>query len=258
MWGAIIGDIAGSIYEYDQITKGVSPVSIETLIQEKSFYSDDTILTIAVMDAILNDKNYSHYLRKYGRQYKNYKPQGVPFFDSTFSPRFQSWIQSDEIGTNIGNGAMMRISSVGYLFDTEEDVRENAKNATIPSHHSQEAIECATTIALIIFYARKGYTKEQIIEKLHLKIEYKPFTEFNGTCYKTIGNFLYAVFTSNSYEEALKKVISYGGDTDTDGSIVGGMAEAFFGVDEQLILAAKEKLPIELLQVVEKAYQRIK
>lgn len=256
MWGAIIGDMAGSIYEFTQIKK-ISPVQVETLIQKESYFSDDTILTIAILDAILHNQDYGFYLRKYGKAFKNYKPEYETFL-GPFSPNFMKWVDSDEIGNNIGNGAMMRISSVGYMFNTEEEVRENAKKATIPSHNSQEAIECATTIALIIFYARKGYSKEQIIDQLQLSFEYTPFQEFNGTCYKTIDNCLYAVFHSNNYEEAVKKVLSYGGDTDTNACIVGAMAEALYGVDDELIALAKQKLPQEFIEILEQGYSKTK
>ena len=98
-----------------------------------------------------------------------------PYFNTLFSPNLIKWSESNKEGISHGNGAMMRISSVGYLFDTEEDVIKNARLATIPSHNSKEAIDSATTIALIIFYLRKGLSKEELFNKLNLKVEYKSF-----------------------------------------------------------------------------------
>lgn len=254
MWGAVIGDIAGSTFEYEQI-KGIKPVKITQTIHDNGFFSDDTILTIAILDAIENDKNYEKYLRIYGNRYAMYKPDFTPYFKTSFAPSFIKWLKNEREGNSIGNGAMMRISPVGYMFDSEEEVRKNSRLATIPSHNSEEAIKCSETIALIIYYARNGFNKNEIIDKLNIKLQYKPFETFNSTCSTTIDNCLFALFTSNSFEESINKVISYGGDTDTNACIVGSMAEAIFGIDQKLIKKAKSKIPKEFINVLEKAYK---
>jgi len=257
MWGAVIGDLAGSIYEYGQVKK-ISKIDIKNLIDKNAFISDDTILTIAIIDAILNTKDYEKYLKEYATKYMNSIPKGIPYFEKMFSPGFSNWVNGKAEGKSIGNGAMMRISGVGYLFDSEEDIILNSKLATIPSHNNQISIESATMIALIIYYARVGLTKEEIINKLNIELKYVPFKEFNMTCESTIDNCLYAVFTSNSFEESIKKIISFGGDTDTNGAIVGSMAEALFGIDQAIIDEAKEKLPDEFNKVLTKAYRKVK
>ena len=256
MWGAIIGDLAGSIYEYDQI-KSIKGIVPKEIIQDNSFFSDDTILTIAILDSIIKKGNYEHFLREYGKKYTNYKPNFKPYFETSFSPGFIKWVNKEKEGNSIGNGAMMRISPIGYMFDSEREVIENTKLATIPSHNSYEAIECSKIIALIIYYARNGYDKNKIIEKLDVKLEYKPFKKFNVTCNQTINNCLYALFTSNSFEESIKKVISYGGDTDTNACIVGSMAEALYGIDSELIEKAKKKIPKEFIDVLDLGYKII-
>ena len=152
MFGAIIGDLAGSIYEFEQI-KSVHSVDINNLIEKESFFSDDTILTIAILDAILSKEDYGDKLKEYGRKYEKYKPNYKPYFATTFSPGFSKWVNGDYIGTSSGNGAMMRVGPVGYLFNSEKDVLENARLATIPSHNDETAIKYAQTVALIIFYA---------------------------------------------------------------------------------------------------------
>lgn len=251
MYGAIIGDLAGSIYEYNQ-TKEIKSISIDKIINEKSFYSDDTILTIAIADAILNGRKYSEYLRQYVRLYSSYKPKFEPYFKTSFSPGLIKWSKSNNIGTSIGNGAMMRISPVGFMFNKEEDVVENAKLATIPSHNSEEAILAATKIALIIFYLRKGLSLEEIYNGLGIKIKFTPFTKFNTTCNETIDNCLYVLYNSNSFNDAIKKAILLGGDTDTNACIVGSMAEAIYGIDRELINMANDKLPNEFVKVLKK------
>lgn len=258
MYGAIIGDIAGSIYEFDQM-KGVKKLKINSnLIPSNGFYSDDSILTIAIADAILNNKNYGKYLKKYGNEFLNYKPDFNPYFETIFSPSFTNWTLGNSNGTSLGNGAMMRISPVGFLFNTEEDVRKNARLATIPSHNSNDAIECATTIALIIFYSRKGYSKEEIINTLNLKFDYKDFKKFNYESRDTIDNCLYAFFNSYDFEDAIRKIISYGGDTDTNACIVGSMAEAMYGVPNELICEVNKKIPKQFIKVLDKSYKHIK
>lgn len=249
MYGAIIGDLAGSIYEYKQ-TKEIKNIEIDNLIDEASFYSDDTILTIAIADAILHDKNYDEYLKKYIKKYSNYKPNFKPYFKTPFSPSLIKWANSDSNGESIGNGAMMRISPVGYLFNTEEEIIENSRLATIPSHNSKEAVDCATKIALIIFYLRRGLTLEEIYDKLSIKTNLTPFTQFNTTCRKTIDNCLYTLYHSNSFEDAIKKTIFLGGDTDTNACIVGSMAEALYGIDNELIEKANSKIPKEFVKVL--------
>jgi len=213
---------------------------------------------MAIMDAILNDKDYNKYLRKYINDYSKYEPDFKPYFKTTFSPNLMKWASTNTIGNSAGNGAMMRISPVGYLFDTEKEIIENARLATIPSHNSPEAITCATKIALIIFYLRKGLSKEEVYNKLQIKLNYKPFIKFNLTCNETIDNCLYVLYNSNSFEDAIKKAIYLGGDTDTNACIVGSMAEALYGISDDLKEETNNKIPSEFKKVLSKAYSQIK
>ena len=142
---------------------------------------------------------------------------------------------------------------MGYLFNTEKEVIENAREATIPSHNSQQAISSATQIALIIFYLRNGISKECVCNKLNINPKYEPFKKFNSTCSETIDNCLYALFESTSFEDAIKRTISMGGDTDTNACIVGSMAEALYGIDSNLIELANNKLPDEFIKTLRKS-----
>ena len=255
MYGAIIGDLAGSIYEYEQVKK-IKPVKINNIIEDSSFYSDDTILTIAIIDAILNDKNYDKYLRKYINDYKDYKPNFNPYFKTPFSSNLIKWSNSNSTGNSHGNGAMMRISPIGYMFNSEKEIIENAKLATIPSHNSKEAIESATTIALMIYYFRTGLSKDEVYKKLNIKLNYKPFEKFNTTCEETIDNCLYIFYYSNNFEDAIRKTIMMGGDTDTNACIVGSLAESFYGIDNNLKEQAENKLPNEFVKILRKYNRR--
>lgn len=257
MYGAIIGDLAGSIYEYDQ-TKRITPIKMNRIIEKNSFFSDDTILTIAILDAILNDRDYDKYLKKYIKEYSNYKPDFHPYFKSSFSPNTLKCINNNVQGISNGNGAMMRISPIGYMFDTEKGVIENSKLATIPTHNSIEAIEKATTIALMIFYFRSGLTKEAVFKKLNIVPRYKPFERFNITCNETIDNCLYTIYNSNSFEESIRNTLLMGGDTDTNACIVGSIAESLYGIDNNLIKEANSKIPKEFVRTLKKSYTRRK
>ena len=257
MYGAIIGDLAGSIYEYEQ-TKKVSRVKVNNLIEDDSFFSDDTVLTIAILDAILNRSNYGYYLKTYIGKYYKQVPQDREYFDYLFSPGLMRWYKSDNIGESYGNGAMMRISPIGYLYNDEQTIKTNVCLATTTSHNTKEAVDAATKIALIIYYARCGMKKEDIINKLDLDVRYKPFEQFNTSCHETINNVIYAAFVNTSFESSIKEVISYGGDTDTNACITGSIAEALYGIDENLIKAANKKLPAEFVTKLEKGYAKIK
>ena len=251
MYGAIIGDLAGSIYEFDQ-TKEIKKVKVDKLINKQSFYSDDTILTIAILDAIKNDKNYSKYLKQYINKYKDYKPNFSPYFKTIFSSDLIEWACGDYSNNSIGNGAMMRISPIGYMFNSEEEIIKNARLATIPSHNTKQSVDCATIIALMIYYFRNGMSKKECFLKLHVLPNYEKFEKFNKTCYETINNCLTAIFYSNGFEDAIKKVLLMGGDTDTNACIVGSVAEALYGIDEELKFEAEKKLPSEFVKVLKK------
>lgn len=254
MLGAIYGDKAGSIYEYEQ-TKNIKPINIDKLILENSFYSDDTIETIAIIDAIINKKDYEKTLKEYILAYENYKPDYRPYFKTSFSPNTIKWAKGIGNSNSVGNGAMMRISPVGYLFDTEEEVIKNTVLVTKTSHNSELAIENAKIIALMIFYFRKGLTKEEVYKKLNLKIDYIPFTKFNMICEETIGNCLYVIYNSKSFSDAIRKTLLLGGDTDTNACIVGSVAEAIYGMKKHEKEDAVKGLPNNFIKILKKVYK---
>lgn len=254
MLGAIYGDKAGSTYEFEQL-KDIKPIVAEKLILPNSFYSDDTIETIAVIDAIINNKDYEQSLREYILNNIEYKPNYTPYFKTSFSPGTIKWAKGIGRNDSIGNGAMMRISPVGYLFDSENDVIENARLATIPSHNSAEAIESATSIALMIFYFRNGLTKAEVFRKLNLLSKYEPFIKFNTTCKETLGNCLYAIYNSFSFEDAIRRTLLMGGDTDTNCCIVGSVAESLYGMSEMQKEETIAGLPDEYVKILKRVYK---
>ena len=253
MWGAIIGDLSGSIYEFGQ-TKKIESIRPKELIDSNAFFSDDSILTVAIANAIQTDGDYEKYLRQYGKIYQNYSPSFKPYFKNSFSPGFTKWLNSDNQGNSTGNGALMRISPIGFCCSTEDEVKKNAILATIPSHNSKEAIVYSTLVALIIFYGKNGVPKSEILKKLNIKLKYNKFDKFNTTCSQTFDNCIFSAFTSNNFNESIYKILSFGGDTDTNACITGAIAESLYGITPALIKQAQNYIPHQFVEVIKKEY----
>ncbi len=253
MYGAIIGDLAGSTYEFEQ-TKNIKPIRTNEIITKDSFFSDDSILTMAILQSILKHEDYETNLKKYTLSYLDYKPNFEPYFKNSFSPGFIKWTKGEKDGNSNGNGAMMRISPVGYMFNTEEEVKENCYKATKCSHNTKEAIAASTLVTLTIFYARKGLNKKQIQEKLNLNYKDRKLERFNTSCADTIDICFYSLFSANNFKDAIKLTLEHGGDTDTNCCIVGSMAEALYGIDEDLIKECNKHIPDNFKEKLTQAY----
>lgn len=260
MFGAIIGDIAGSIYEvlevkeiknghrsYEERIKILDP-SVDLFLEDASC-TDDSILTCAISHTILNSKgNYGKYLRKYGLREVD---SGVDKYGrSRFGKGFVSWLEGDYQGNSYGNGAAMRIGPVGYLFDTIEEVKENARLATIPSHNHSDAIKGAEAVAVTIFLLRNGYSKEEVYK--YVKDNYYDLdfdleelqrnNKFSSESSVTVPQALFVFFQAEGFEDSIRKAISIGGDTDTIACIVGSISEAYYGVPDELKKSASKYL----------------
>lgn len=266
MLGAIIGDLAGSVYEYPEVKTGIDLerrkeiLTKDNIIDSNSFYSDDTILTLAILNSILNDISYEENLKKYGLKYYKQVPKDIPYFEYLFSPGFVKWCKGAD-GKSYGNGALMRISPVAYLFNTKEEILAEAEKATIPSHNTKETLEAVRKMVLVIYYARRGLTLteiKKIIPYEKYDIDYlRENYLFDGT-YNVINPCLSILFDSVDFEDAIRKIISIGGDTDTNACIVGAMAEAIFGIPNDLKNQALEKLPYDFQRDLEEGYQKVR
>jgi len=249
MLGAIAGDIIGSPYEFRNIKK----TDFE-LFSHASRFTDDTILTIAIADSILNNKNYVSTLKEYGRRYA--------FGD--YGVGFSKWLNSESLEpyNSFGNGSAMRVSPVGFAFDTIEKVREEAKRSAEATHNHPEGIKGAEAVASAIFFARKGYEKDQIKDYIEDNFGYvldesldgiRQYYTFDETCQGTVPQAIIAFLESDNYEDAIRKAVSIGGDSDTVACIVGGIAQAYYRKIPMFIVdETKKRLPIELLSVVNK------
>lgn len=224
MLGAIIGDIIGSTYEFRNTDNyDFDPFPL------KSDFTDDSVLTVAVADAILNGKEYGTTIKQYALDYPG-RGYGV---------WFNQWLHLDNPKpyNSFGNGSAMRVSPVGWAFDSlGETIKEAEKSAAV-THNHPEGRKGAKVVAAAIFLARTGHDKKDIktfIEKsysynLSRKLaEIKPFYSFNESCQKTVPEALICFLESADFEDAIRKAIWLGGDSDTLACITGGIAEAYY------------------------------
>jgi ADP-ribosylglycohydrolase len=249
MIGAIIGDIIGSAYEWNNVKIKDFP-----FFGHNTDYTDDTVMTIAVADKILNNKCYLDVFKEYGRAYP-YPGYGGLFFQ---------WLMSDDNKpyNSFGNGSAMRVSPIGFAFDTPEMVLEEAKKSAEVTHNHPEGIKGAQAVAYAIFLARKGNSKIVIrdtIEKafgydLHWTTEeIRPRYQFDPSCQGTVPEAIIAFLESTCFEDAIRNAVSLGGDSDTLACIAGGIAQAFYKkIPDELIDCAFKYLPGEFITLINK------
>jgi ADP-ribosylglycohydrolase len=254
MIGAIAGDIIGSVYEHRPIKTKDFP-----LFDPRCRFTDDSVLTIAVADSILNDRPYRESIREIGRKYPN-AGYGATFIQWLLNPDpqpYNSW----------GNGSAMRVSPVGFAFSTEEDVLINARKSAEISHNHPEGIKGAQATALAIYLARTTHDKKEIRKQISQRFEYdlnrrlddiRPGYSFDISCQGTVPEAIISFLESESYEDAVRNAISLGGDSDTLACITGGIAEAFYGeIPAEIRRKVEELLPLDLWKIIEEFYGKI-
>jgi len=225
MLGAVAGDIIGSVYEGQPIKTTEFP-----LFQERSRFTDDTVLTLAIAQAILEDGNYGQKLKQFGRKYPR----------AGYGAHFYQWIFQDEIKpyNSWGNGSAMRVSPVGFAFDEESTVLQEARRTAEVSHNHPQGIAGAQATALSVYLARRGETKATIRREISQRFNYdldrsvmeiRPSYSFDVSCQGSVPEAIVAFLDSEDYEDAVRKAISLGGDSDTLACIAGGIAHAFYG-----------------------------
>lgn len=247
MLGAIIGDIVGSIYEWNNIkTKDFN------LFSKKCFFTDDTVMTVAVADAIMNggkSENYIESMKLWGKSYLN-RGYGGAFYKwliSNSSEPYNSW----------GNGSAMRVSPCGWVAKLDIPIEEGlkqtedlAKASAEVTHNHPEGIKGAQAAAAAIFYMRHGKSKNAVNEykeilKDYIQNKYKyelqytideirPTYTFNESCQGTVPQAIISFLESNDFEDAIRNAISLGGDSDTLAAITGSIAEAAYGIPEDI------------------------
>ncbi|NLJ56350.1 MAG: ADP-ribosylglycohydrolase family protein [Firmicutes bacterium] len=248
MLGAIAGDIIGSVYE----RQNVKTTDFE-LFAPGSTFTDDTVLTVAVAECILKSKNFATTIKTYGRRYPH----------AGYGLAFREWLASDSLlpYNSFGNGAAMRVSPVGFAYNTLEKVLAEAKNSAKVTHNHPEGIKGAQVTAAAVFLARKGTGKEEIKQYLTQQFGYnleqtldeiRPQYSFDASCQGSVPQAVRAFLESTDYEDAVRKAISLGGDSDTIACITGGIAQAYYRkIPPFIIKKAKKLLAPELWEIVE-------
>ena len=251
MLGAIVGDIVGSVYEFDNHRSKDFP-----LFRKGSHFTDDTILTIATADALMGDKDFATRYREYGRKYP-----------SSYGGFFRRWIHDETAGpyNSFGNGSAMRVSPVAWAFDTEEEVLAMAEATAIVTHNHPEGIKGAQATALAVFWARKGKAQQLIVREIEKKFGYdistpideiREYYEFDVTCQGTVPEALRCYLEADGFEDTIRNAISIGGDSDTLAAIAGGFAEATWGVPEEIGSQALGRLDADLLDTYQEFLRR--
>lgn len=250
MLGAIIGDICGSVYEWKPY-KTARPDEIP-LINKESTFTDDSVLSVATAEAILLQQDYGAAYQKWGRRYPN----------AGYGGSFYHWMFNDspEPYNSWGNGSAMRISPVGWAFETLEETLAEAKRSAEVTHNHVEGIKGAQSVAAAIFMARNGADKQEIKCYIETSFGYdlNRSTQdiwsvyfFDVSCQGSVPESIIAFLESRDYEHAIKIAISLGGDSDTMACIAGGIAEAYYGdIPQSLVDFAEQKLKGELLDLV--------
>ena len=233
MIGAIVGDIVGSVYEWNNIKTKDFP-----LFRNDCFFTDDTVMTLAIAEGLMNGGGADAYIqamKRLGRMYP----------DAGYGGRFSGWLFSDDTEpyNSWGNGSAMRVSPVGWWFDSLEETEKAAAVSSAVTHDHIEGIKGAQATAAAIFLARNGSTKQEIKAYIEETYEYdlsrtldeiRPNYKFNESCMETVPEAIIAFLESDSFEDAIRNAISLGGDSDTLAAITGSIAEAAYGVPEDI------------------------
>ena len=257
MLGAIIGDISGSKYEFDNVRNENLDI-----LDRDCFFTDDTVCTIACMDWLLhaeekNETTATNYLKKWTTKYPH----------SGYGGRFMGWILSNNPKPygSYGNGSAMRISPVAMYASNVGELINLTNIFTNITHNHPEGMKGALTISSCVYMALRGYKKEQIFRYAIQEypeiasFEYKKLQmtyRFDETCQGSVPQAIYCFLISNSFEDCIKKTIGIGGDCDTTAAMSGAIAEAFYGISQAIVEKSKSFLKPEMVDIVNEFYAK--
>lgn len=257
MYGAILGDMIGSPYEFDRGNKSKD----FPLFSPKSKYTDDTVMTIAVAEVFLDNdlmmdeatirQRLTESMQRYGKLYPR----------AGYGGMFRHWLKRDDPQPygSYGNGSAMRVSSVAWLFDDLGLVRLMARLSAEVTHNHPEGIKGAEATAAAIFLARTGSTKAEIKAYIESQFGYdlsrtcdeiRPTYHHVESCQETVPEAITAFLEGESFEDVIRTAVSLGGDCDTLTCIAGAIAEGFYGVPEELRAECWKRLPEGLREVL--------
>lgn len=251
--GAIAGDVIGSFYEWNR-TKDTD----FRLFTTSSKFTDDTVMTVVNADWLLTNDKLWVIMQNYGNRYPH----------AGYGGMFRSWLRAEEPKpyNSFGNGSAMRVSPVGWAFDTLEDTLQAARQSAEVTHNHPEGVKGAQATAACIFMARTGRSKHEIKEYIEQTFGYdlnrtcdeiRPSYLMNVTCQGSVPESIIAFLESTDFESAIRLAVSLGGDADTMGAITGGIAEAYYGgVPGHIKKEVLKRLPNEFIDVMQKFYQK--
>jgi ADP-ribosylglycohydrolase len=252
MIGVIAGDVIGSVHEYIATKSYDFP-----LFDDRSRFTDDTVLTVATAYAILNGIPYEQAYRDFGRRYPK----------SGYGGQFYQWLMADDPRPydSWGNGSAMRVAPVGFAFDSVDAVLREAEKSAVVTHNHPEGVKGAQSTALAVFRARTGAAKEEIRDELSRRFDYdlgrtvaeiRPTYAFDVSCQGSVPESIITFLDSRDVEDAIRLAISMGGDADTMAAIAGGIAHAYYrDVPSSIVQEVRGRLPAEFLEVVD-AFER--
>jgi len=245
MLGAIAGDIVGSVFEFDNLRDQDFP-----LFAEGAAFTDDTVLTVALAEALLHGGDYAEAMKRW---YARYPEVG---YGGRFRHRAQGYRRGPY--NRGGDGPATRVSAVGWAFDELETVLDQAAGSAAPTHNHPEGIRAAQTVAGAIFLARWGGDKAEIRRLCERRFGYdvgepvdslREHCRLTGFCQGTVPPAVRAFLEAESFEHALRNAVSLGGDRDTLACIAGAIAEPFFGIPEWIGQEAFNRLDVPLAGV---------
>ena len=265
MYGAILGDIIGSPFEFDRGDK----TKDFKLFSRRSHFTDDSVMTLAVCEALLKvgqDATVKEIedavitsMQSWGRRYPH----------EGYGGYFRRWLTAryPEPYNSFGNGSAMRVSAAGWLYDSLEKTRVVAKATANVTHNHPEGIKGAEATASAIFMARNGSSKEEIKKYIENEFHYdlnrtldeiRPSFHMDETCQKTVPEAIIAFLEARDFEDAIRNAVSLGGDTDTLGAITGSIAEAYFGISETLISECRNRINKDMRDIVDAFYSLVR
>ncbi|GGA01953.1 hypothetical protein GCM10008018_55190 [Paenibacillus marchantiophytorum] len=262
MLGAVIGDVIGSVFEWHNVK------STEFQLYDRfTRFTDDTVLTVAIADAVLNKTKrsnrlldyyaskrlYAYKLRQYAKWYPN----------AGYGQKFEEWASSSDPKPyrSYGNGSAMRVSPIGFAFNTLEEVLREARRSALVTHNHRQGIFGAQAVASAVFLARNNRPKAEIQAFIQQKFKYnltrklddiRPKYAFDPSCQGSVPQAIIAFLESTDFEDAIRKAISIGGDSDTIACITGGIAHAFYKeIPKEIVSEVMLKLDLKLRQIIE-------
>lgn len=239
VYGAIIGDIAGSIYEFNNIKH--KPLHI---LPKEAFFTDDTVMTMAVAFSLTKGVDLGESMRTWARIYPN---RGYGYM-------FSEWLATEDAGPyySFGNGAAMRVSPAAWVANSLEEAQRLAEKTAVVTHNHPEGIKGAKAVASAIYLAKIGVSKKDIKKYISKRYRYdlsrtcdeiRPTYEFNETCQDTIPQAITAFLESRNFKDSIRLVVSLGGDSDTLATITGSIAEAYYGIPKRIKRKCNKFLP---------------